>query len=395
MPHRSTPQATVLAMWSFGMVLAQSCGLTSVAWTLASLLGCRENTMRQRLREWCYDAPRKAGRKRGVKREAVDVTTCFVPLMRWVLAWWPPDERRVALAIDASTLGQRFTVLAVSLIYRGCAIPIAWVVLPACSKGAWRPHWLRLLRTIKPGIPAGWTVIVLADRGLYAKWLYRRIVRLGWHPFLRINRGGNYRPAGAARFRPLRDAVTQGGAAWSGAVTCFSTKDAQLSCTLLARWDAGHDDPWLIVTDLAPAAADIVWYGLRPLIECSFKDVKRGGWHWEQTKMTDPDRATRLWLAIAVATLWVVSVGGLAEETMPASMLDTLPETHVARRRPTRRSQPRLLSCFRRGVIVILTTLLNEGRLPRSGFVPDPWPKTLDTPTTVVSDQIPQQKAAA
>jgi hypothetical protein len=111
--------------------------------------------------------------------------------------------------------------------------------------------------------------------------------------------------------------------------------------------------------------------------------------------MTDPDRATRRWLAIAVATRWVVSVGGLAEATMPASMLDTLPETHVARRRPTRRSQPRRLRCFRRGVIVILTTLRNEGRLPRSGFVPDPWPKTRDTPTTVVSDQIPQQKAAA
>jgi hypothetical protein len=79
--------------------------------------------------------------------------------------------------------------------------------------------------------------------------------------------------------------VTQGGAAWSGTVTCFSTKDAQLSCTRLARWDASHDDPWLIVTDRAPAAADIVWYGLRPLIACSFKDVKRGGWHWEQTNM--------------------------------------------------------------------------------------------------------------
>jgi hypothetical protein len=394
MPHRSKPQATVLAMWSFGMVLAQSCGLTSVAATLARLLGCHENTMRQRLREWCYAAPDKAGSKRGIKRDTLDVTTCFLPLMRWVLAWWPPDEKRLALALDASTLGQRFTVLAVSLIYRGCAIPIAWVVLPACGKGAWRPHWLRLLRTITPGIPADWTVIVLTDRGLYAKWLYRRIVRLGWHPFMRINRGGNYRPAGAAGFRPLNKVVSQGGAAWSGAVTCFSSRDAQLACTLLARWDAVHTDPWLIVTDLPPDAADVVWYGLRTLIECGFKDGKRGGWHWEQTKMTDPDRAARLWLAIAVATLWVVSVGGMAEVTMPASMLDTLPDTHIARRQPTRRSQPRVLSCFRRGVIVIITTLLNEGRLPRSGFVPEPWPERLDTRTADQSDHIPHQKAA-
>jgi len=148
------------------------------------------------------------------------------------------------------------------------------------------------------------------------------------------------------------------------------------------------------VTDLPPDAADVVWYGLRTLIACGFKDGKRGGWQWEQTNMTDPDRAARLWLAIAVATLWVVSVGGMAEVTMPASMLDTLPDTHIARRRPTRRSQPRVLSCVRRGVIVIITTLLNEGRLPRSGVVPEPWPERLDTRTADYSDHIPHQKAA-
>ncbi len=131
------------------------------------------------LREWCYDAPHKAGSKRGITRDALEVTTCFLPLMRWVLTWWASDEHRLALDIDASTLGQRFTVLAVSLISRGCAIPIAWAVVPATHKGAWRPHWERVLRTIHPGVPADWTVIILADRGLYAKWRYHDIVRLG------------------------------------------------------------------------------------------------------------------------------------------------------------------------------------------------------------------------
>ena len=30
-------------------------------------------------------------------------------------------------------------------------------------------------------------------------------------------------------------------------------------------------------------------------IECGFKDSKRGGWHWEQTKRLAPARAERLW----------------------------------------------------------------------------------------------------
>ena len=55
------------------------------------------------------------------------------------------------------------------------------------------------------------------------------------------------------------------------------------------------------------------WYGLRAWIEAGFKLTKRGGWQWQRTKMEDPRRASRLWLAIAVATLWVLAVGGEAE----------------------------------------------------------------------------------
>ena len=35
LPHLSKPQATVLALWSFGMVLARSCALTAVSHLLA------------------------------------------------------------------------------------------------------------------------------------------------------------------------------------------------------------------------------------------------------------------------------------------------------------------------------------------------------------------------
>ena len=52
-PHLSTPQATVLALWSLGMVLARSCALTAVSGFLASWLGRKENTVRQQLREFC------------------------------------------------------------------------------------------------------------------------------------------------------------------------------------------------------------------------------------------------------------------------------------------------------------------------------------------------------
>ena len=166
---------------------------------------------------------------------------CFVPLLAWVLSRWQGTQ--LALALDATTLGMRFTVLAISVVYRGCAIPVAWTILPANTKHAWRREWLRLLRQLRPAIPRDWTVIVLADRGLYAGWLFRRIVRLGWHPFLRINHGGTFRPDPQAAYRPLHSFAPQPGTRWRGTGTAFKTPQRRLRCTLLACWEEGYTDP--------------------------------------------------------------------------------------------------------------------------------------------------------
>jgi len=374
MPHLSKPQALVLALWSFGMVMSKCCGLTTVSAFIANLLSQKENTVRQRLREWYQNDEAK----KGIQRAELDVSTCFVPLVRWVLSWWASDERRLALAIDASTLGQLFVVLAVSIVYRGCAIPVAWVLVPATAKGEWKQPWVGLFEQLQEAIPASWTVVVLADRGLYARWLYQEIVRVGWHPFLRLKTSGTFRPQGQVRFRSLALAAPKVGTTWSGLVTCFKTNP--LECTLLARWDEPHEDPWLIITDLMPEQADALWYALRPWIECGFKQTKRSGWQWQNTRMTDPDRASRLWLAMAIATLWVVSVGGEAEATLPASSFEDLPELHIARRRTTTGSQSRLLSCFRRGIFVIMAALLNGQPIPLGRFYPEPWPSSASFP---------------
>jgi hypothetical protein len=377
-----------LAYWSYGIVLTQSCGLTTVAMFLATLLGTTYSAQRQQLREWCYDAADQRGRG----RREVDVSLCFAPLLGWVLALWPAGERRLALALDATTLGQRFTVLAISVVYRGCAIPVAWQVVPATAKGRWRPHWERLLHQVGAGVPEDWLVLVLADRGLYARWLFRAIVAQHWHPFLRINQQGQYRPAGQTRFRPLATVVQRGQDGWKGTVDCFASSSCRLTCTLLAQWTEPHTDPWLILTDVPPEAAEAAWYGLRAWIECGFKDWKRGGWDWQHTKMTRPERASRLWLAMAVATVWTVSVGG-AVETTTEDALDAWEELMADHGIPLsvavpRRSRPRVLSCFRRGVLHICATLLAGRPLPQGHFVPLPWPAAFPTAPPTPTQQV-------
>src|ERR1700676_3125396 len=134
-----------------------------------------------------------------------------------------------------------------------------------------------MLRLLHPAIPPTWTVLVLADRGLYARWLFRRIVRVGWHPFLRINTRGTFRPTAQACFRALQTFVPQTGTSGCGRGTAFKSRDCDLTCTLLARWEDGHKDPWLILTDLPPACCDPAWYGLRMWIEIVCSQVTKTG----------------------------------------------------------------------------------------------------------------------
>src|SRR5260370_2326887 len=114
----SRPQAMVLAYWSYGMVLARSCGSRLVCAALALQVDSSEKRLLQRLREWCYGTKDKKGKQ----RRELDVSTCFGPLVQWILAWWPADQPRLALALDATTLKKRFTVLVGSRVYGGCAI---------------------------------------------------------------------------------------------------------------------------------------------------------------------------------------------------------------------------------------------------------------------------------
>ena len=246
---------------------------------------------------------------------------------------------------------------------------VAWKIVKATSKGAWKPYWLELFTYIQDSVPSDWMVIVTADRGLYANWLYQRIVWLGWHPYLRVNSGGFFQSERSPKWKVLNKVVTAKGERWCGRIRCF--KKHSIDCTLLAGWEKNYAQPWLIITDLAPQEADEGWYAMRSWIECSFKDTKRGGFGWHQTKTTDPARAERQWLAIAVAMLWLISVGGEDEISHDRQIQPQHSELDLCASCST--SPPRKLSCFRRGFLSILVALLWGQTLPLGHFYSFPW----------------------
>jgi len=246
-----------------------------------------------------------------------------------------------------------------------------------CTKGnekkSWNKEWLRMLRLVGRSIPRDFFVIVMTDRGLYSSKLFRRIKRLKWHPFMRINVNGTFCPEGNGSFKPIRSFAEQPTMSWQGSGVAFKSKGKGVACTLLALWEEGQKEAWFILTDLPSSASSICWYGMRAWIEQSFKIAKRGGWQWHKTRMTDPERASRLLLAISVATLWLLSVGGELDAEIPDSTIPDircyLPQTRGKRKA----TLIRLVSIFRVGMLVIHSCLADHKSLPFGRFFPEPW----------------------
>jgi hypothetical protein len=90
--------------------------------------------------------------------------------------------------------------------------------------------------------------------------------------------------------------------------------------------------------------------------------------------MTDPARVARHWLAIAVATLWLVRTGTTVEDELPESTVAAVDESRATARRTRRATRLRLVSLFRRGWVTILVAWLQGEPLPSGRFQPEPWP---------------------
>lgn len=118
--HLSKPQVWGLVLWSAGIALVGAAGITQISALLALILEQKEQTVFQRLREWYLDAKQKSGNK----RRELEVSLCFAPLLRWIGSLWEPASHQIALTLDATSLGERWTVLSICVVIRSCAIPV-------------------------------------------------------------------------------------------------------------------------------------------------------------------------------------------------------------------------------------------------------------------------------
>jgi hypothetical protein len=383
LPRLSLAQANVLGEMAYAMLMTDSCGMTRICSYMAQVLDQPSTTLRQKYREMYYEKEAKAGVKnQQKKRRELVPEEMFADLLRGILKGWE-GEKTLVLALDASALGDRFTVLSISVMYRGCGMRIAWVLQAGGQAGEWRPHWERMLQLLAGAVPAEWSVLVMADRGLYAAWLYQAIQANGWHPFLRVKKDLSFRAEGEEAFGTIGGRVKRTGREWKGRGE-WSEKGERMRGTVLVRWEQGYEEPIGVVSDLPPEKAKTAWYQMRFWIEDEYKDGKRGWFHWEHTKMTNPQRASRLWLVLGLVLQKAIVLGGQLEaEEQKARQRSKRRQSGPKRRRgrpalPQGRPRGREQSVLLRGIMALRAAESGGKRLLPNGRVrAEPLPSRL------------------
>ena len=356
LPALSPAQRQGLAYGVVGTVLAGSACLPAVFSMLASGVA-DHGRLRPRLRLGMRDRPSARGWYSG---PAVEVRSCFAPLLRWILSLWRGST--LVLALDPTTRRDRVTCLAVSVAgalgARGCALPVAWQVVPAQEpSGRGAEAYCDLLQLLAPAIPRRMQVTALCDRGLASPRLWQAICGHGWHVYMRYQQGITFQSHEGTRW-PVTAWVTQPGQSRVEAGTAFG-RGRRRRCTLVAGWGADQQQPWFLLTDQPPAAVSLEVYGLRVWIEQGFRILKREGWYWHRTRRLAPRRVARHWLVMAIATLLTLAHGTRVED---AHLLGRHPWhlTQAPRALPVR-TAARGVSVFRLG-LTPLRRLCYQGR---------------------------------
>ena len=104
--------------------------------------------------------------------------------------------------------------------------------------------------------------------------------------------------------------------------------------------------------------ANALWYGLRSWIESSYRDLKSDGWQWHKTRLREPARAERIWLAMAVATLWTITMGSEEQTHLPETLNKETSEDHNPIPKSALKKVNRNISSELQGLINIVANLI-------------------------------------
>ena len=399
----SKPVAKRLALLVSGLVAGATAGLGALERTVGGLAvtAAKPESIARRLRRILDDA------RLDPTHLLPDLLVTLLPiLLRDVLATHASSARRGAKAhrawgprlrvvVDDSSQAAHVHLLVAGLAYRGLVVPLlvrTWQQNAPLPAGEYWTQLQGLLSDMQALLPPALRdhVLLVADRAFGVPRLLDVLSGLGWQWLLRVQ-GQTRVLLRDGAVRAVQSLVPLPGATWLGhfdpktrpvplatlrpvppasePVAVFKAAGWRAS-QVVAVWARDADEPWVLVTSLAPTPARLQEYAERWGIERLFLSWKSHGWDLEACGVHDPLRLGRLVSGLVLATHWRLAAGVLAATQQLADLharaqrrrphlvrqlplpLDATRQSHQGASRPYAAK----LSLFTRGTTVCRTT---------------------------------------
>jgi len=213
--------------------------------------------------------------------------------------------RTLVLVMDGSEVGRGCLALMLSVLYRGRALPLAWLVISAKKGHFSQERHIKLLSAIQELIPAGADVIFLGDGEFDGTELQTELNDYAWKYACRTSSNTILYDGEEFSFQdlPLQPDM------------CLDLPDVLFTrqrfgpVLAIAWWRVGYKEPIYLVTNFELTEEACYWYQKRFKIETFFSDQKSRGFHLHKSHLSNPARMARLMLAACLAYLWIVYLG--------------------------------------------------------------------------------------
>ena len=122
--------------------------------------------------------------RRWLDNDKIEVHALYGPLIEQALGGWV--NKTLYVALDTSRLWDTYCMVRLSVIYRGRAVPLGWMVIEPGSATVAYEVYKALLDRAATLMPWACRVVLLADRGLADPKLMQHLKQMRWHFRMRI-----------------------------------------------------------------------------------------------------------------------------------------------------------------------------------------------------------------
>lgn len=243
--------------------------------------------------------------ERLVDNPAIRVREWYAPLAQAWLNCMASRVGQVRLIWDTTKVGHGYRLLMVSLAFRRRTIPIAWTWCK--GKRGHSSAWVQLavLAYVRQMIPPQTAVLLVGDTEFESGQVQAQLQDWQWQYALRQKSSNQVRLPGQSTWQNFAALVDKPGQSLWVEQAELTLRHA-VPTHLLAFWQVGETEPWLLATNLPSAQAALRAYRRRMWIEEMFGDLKGNGFDLEHTRLKYFDRLSRLTLGAVLLYDWLI-----------------------------------------------------------------------------------------